>query len=67
MGNDHVGKDDAMKESWPSEDEIRNHAFEIYLARHGDEPGSDLDDWLAAEAQLTAAGEQAMRRGKSQY
>jgi hypothetical protein len=41
MGNDHVGKNDAMKESWPSEDEIRNHAYEIYLTRRGDEPGSD--------------------------
>ncbi len=53
------------EQSWPTEEEIRNHAYEIYLARLPDEPGSDLDDWLAAEAQLKAAGERAMERGKS--
>jgi hypothetical protein len=54
------------EKSWPTEEEIRNHAYEIYLARRGDEPGNDLDDWLTAEAQLKAAGERAMQRGKAQ-
>ena len=52
------------KKSWPTEEAIRNHAYELYLARH-DESGNDVDDWLTAEAQLTAAGERAMQRGKS--
>ena len=51
--------------SWPTEEEIRNHAYELFLARRADEPGTDLDDWLAAEAQLKAAGKQSMERGKS--
>jgi hypothetical protein len=55
---------DAMEENWPTEREIRNHAYEIYIARR-DEPGSALNDWLAAEVQLKAAGERAMARGKS--
>jgi hypothetical protein len=53
------------KESWPTDEEIRNHAYEIYLTRRGDETGSDVDDWLAAEAQLRAAGARAMQLGKS--
>jgi hypothetical protein len=51
--------------TWPTDDEIRNHAYELFLARRADEPGSDLDDWLAAEAQLKAAGKRAMKLGKS--
>jgi hypothetical protein len=47
--------------SWPTEDEIRKHAYEIFRARRGDEPGNDLDDWLAAEAQLRAAGKSTMQ------
>jgi hypothetical protein len=38
----------------PSEDEIRKRAYEIYLARHG-EPGSEIEDWLKAEAELKEA------------
>jgi hypothetical protein len=53
------------EKSWPSQEQIRNHAYEIFLARRPDEPGSDLDDWLTAEAQLKAAGARAMERGKS--
>jgi len=51
-----------LNESWPTVEEIRKHAHEIYLARRGDEPGSDLDDWLAAEAQLKAAGKGMMQK-----
>jgi len=55
----------AIEGTWPTDEAIRNHAYEIYVARRADEPGSDLDDWLTAEAHLSAAGERAMRRGKS--
>ena len=34
-----------------TEDKIRSRAYEIYEAR-GYEPGHDLDDWLAAEAEM---------------
>ncbi len=53
------------EDSWPTEEAIRRHAYELYLARRADEPGSDLDDWLAAEAQLKAAGKRSMERGKA--
>ena len=32
-------------------DQIRQRAYEIYLRRNA-EPGSDVDDWLQAEAEL---------------
>jgi hypothetical protein len=32
--------------------EIRNRAYEIYLQRGG-QPGSELEDWLLAERELT--------------
>jgi len=37
--------------SAPTEEEIRQRAFEIYRERKG-RPGSALDDWLRAEAEL---------------
>jgi hypothetical protein len=54
-----------VEKSWPTDEEIRNHAYELYLARRPHQPGGDLDDWLAAEAQLKAAGKRAMDRGKA--
>jgi hypothetical protein len=33
------------------EEEIRCRAYEIYLER-GEQPGSELDDWLQAEREL---------------
>jgi len=33
-------------------DSIRTRAYELFLARAGG-PGSDVDDWLQAEAELT--------------
>lgn len=35
----------------PTEDEIRNRAYEIYCARNGG-TGSEVDDWLKAEIEL---------------
>lgn len=37
----------------PTFEQIRQRAFEIYLAR-GDEPGDDMQDWLKAERELRA-------------
>jgi|HubBroStandDraft_6_1064221.scaffolds.fasta_scaffold1228893_2 hypothetical protein len=36
-----------------TEDEVRQRAYEIFLARNGGE-GDELDDWLKAEAELRA-------------
>lgn len=36
----------------PMEDEIRLRAYELYLQR-GESDGSDLDDWLQAERDLS--------------
>ena len=40
----------------PTEDEIRTRAYEIYCERNGG-PGSEVDDWLKAEAELKAGRE----------
>jgi hypothetical protein len=51
------GKEDLKQQSQiphgyrPTEDQIRRRAYEIYLAR-GSRPGSELQDWLTAEAEL---------------
>jgi hypothetical protein len=34
-------------------DEIRKHAYEIHL-KQGNNPGSDMDDWLKAEREIKA-------------
>ena len=42
----------------PTDEQIRERAYEIYLQR-GSAPGQDVDDWLAAEQELTGlAGEE---------
>lgn len=38
----------------PTEDEIRQRAFELYEAR-GREPGHDVEDWQQAERELRQA------------
>ena len=38
----------------PLEEQIRQRAHEIYLARGGSD-GSDLDDWLQAEIEIQQA------------
>jgi hypothetical protein len=37
----------------PSFETIAKRSYEIYLAR-GAQPGHEVEDWLAAEAELTA-------------
>jgi hypothetical protein len=40
----------------PANEEIATRAYEIYLERGGGH-GGDVEDWLQAERELTAAGE----------
>lgn len=47
-------KREAANKHQPTEEQIRERAYEIYLARNG-KPGSDLEDWLQAERELKAA------------
>ena len=42
----------------PTTQEIEHRAYEIYLERGG-EDGRDLEDWLAAEKELTELSEQS--------
>lgn len=35
----------------PTDEEIRQRAYEIYLSRDG-RPGNELEDWLQAEREL---------------
>jgi hypothetical protein len=39
----------------PAQDEIARRAYELYLQR-GSVPGHETDDWLQAEAELSAEG-----------
>ena len=43
----------AVSESQELENQIRQHAYELYEAR-GREDGYDLEDWLRAEEEITA-------------
>ena len=43
----------AAVEAPPSYDSIAKRSYELYLAR-GAQPGHEVEDWLAAEAELTA-------------
>jgi hypothetical protein len=42
----------------PTFEEIQDRAYQIYLARGGDD-GQDVDDWLAAETELIGLQEAA--------
>jgi Protein of unknown function (DUF2934) len=48
----------------PTQEEIAVRAYEIYLER-GAEQGSDVDDWLQAERELTELRETTQRRAKA--
>jgi hypothetical protein len=39
----------------PTAEQIRARAYEIYLQR-GEQTGSEVEDWLQAEAELSLAG-----------
>jgi len=44
----------------PGQDEIARRAYELFLQR-GSVPGHETDDWLQAEAELTARGGEGER------
>jgi hypothetical protein len=45
----------------PLEERVRLRAHELYIAR-GNESGSEMDDWLQAEDELSAAQEERIER-----
>jgi hypothetical protein len=45
-------------ETLPLEERIRRRAYELYV-QHGNESGSELDDWLQAEDEIHRAEEEA--------
>lgn len=47
---------DRSKPSLPTQEQIRQRAYEIYLARGG-EDGRDLSDWVEAEQELSGLHE----------
>jgi hypothetical protein len=47
----------------PPQDAIAKRAYELYLQR-GSVPGYELEDWLQAEAELTAAAATGRARRK---
>jgi hypothetical protein len=47
----------------PSQEAIAKRAYELYLQR-GSESGYEVEDWLAAEAELTAAAAAAAEKGR---
>ena len=52
------------KRKLPTQGEIELRAYEIYLKRGG-ESGSALDDWLAAEKELSVSGRWTRRTQQS--
>ena len=48
-------------EALPLEERIRLRAHELYVDR-GNESGSEMDDWLQAEEELSAAEEERVER-----
>lgn len=49
----------------PSQDEIAQRAYELYLQR-GSVPGHETDDWLQAEAELSAEAAQGEQQEELQ-
>jgi Protein of unknown function (DUF2934) len=47
------------KETLSLEERIRLRAYQLYVQR-GNQPGSDLDDWLEAEEEIRKAEEEAI-------
>jgi hypothetical protein len=49
-----MSKDDQTAVAGPTPEAIAKRAYELYLQR-GSEAGYEVEDWLSAEAELTAA------------
>jgi hypothetical protein len=47
------------KKTLPLEERIQRRAYELYVLR-GNQSGSELDDWLQAEAEIRRAEEEAI-------
>jgi len=47
--------ENAQKSS-PSEDAVRERAYELYVAR-GRTPGHDIEDWIQAKRELAGGGQ----------
>ena len=45
----------------PLEERVRRRAHELYVER-GNESGSEMDDWIQAEEELSAALEEKVER-----
>jgi hypothetical protein len=45
----------------PLEERVRVRAYQLYIER-GNESGSELDDWLQAEEEVSAAQEERLGR-----
>ena len=50
---------EAPIEVLPLEERIRHRAYELYLQR-GNQPSSEVDDWLRAEEEIRRAEEEAI-------
>jgi hypothetical protein len=46
----------STEEDLPLEERIRHRAYELYVER-GNQSGSEVDDWLQAEAEIRSAVE----------
>ena len=55
-------KAEKAADTTPPEDSIAKRAYELYLQR-GSVSGYELEDWLAAEAELTAAAATGQTNG----
>ena len=51
------------KNAKPTQEEIALRAYHIYLERNGT-PGNSAEDWLRAEAELTAVPKMPSRKSK---
>jgi len=58
LSNDEMTMDAHTEWQPPTEDDIRQRAYELYLERQR-ECGGPLDDWLEAEAELLLKRTQA--------
>jgi hypothetical protein len=56
-----MSKDDQTAAARPTQEAIAKRAYELYLQR-GSEAGYEVEDWLSAEAELTAAAAEAVAR-----
>jgi hypothetical protein len=46
-------------ETLPLEERVRRRAYELYI-QHGNQSGSELDDWLQAEEEIRRAYEETV-------